>query len=87
MSAFSQELCFEKHKRIDERLVSQERRLDDHDERIDQLEQHKSKVETTILFLCDKIDGLVKTMKWFIGLIVGALITFFVYAAQKGLIK
>lgn len=87
MSAFSQELCFEKHKRIDERLVSQERRLDDHDERIDQLEQHKSKVEATILFLCEKIDGLVKTLKWFVGLIVGALVTFFIYAAQKGLIK
>lgn len=85
--SYNPELCLEKHRRIDERLATHGRRLDDHDERIDQLEQHKSKVETTILFLCDKIDGLVKTMKWFIGLIVGALVTFFIYAAQKGLIR
>ncbi len=84
---YNPELCAERHQRVDEKFSVYERRLNNHGERIDQLEQHKSKTEATILHLCEKIDGLVKTMRWFIGLLVGAFITFFFYAAQKGLIK
>jgi len=84
---YNAELCAEKHKRTDEQLAAHERRMNNHGERIDQLEQYKSKTEATILHLCEKIDGLVSIMKWFIGLVVGALITFFFYAAQRGLIK
>lgn len=87
MSDFNLELCTEKHKRIEEQLATHERRLNNHGDRIDKLEQYKSKTEATILFLCEKIDRLVAIMKWFIGLMVGAFITFFFYAAQKGLIK
>lgn len=85
--SYNLELCLEKHKRIDEQLATHGRRLDDHDERIDQLEQYKSKTETTILHLCEKIDGLVKTMRWFIGLLVGAFVSFFFYIVQRGVYK
>ena len=80
-------ICAEKHKRLDEQLQTHERRLNNHGNRLDQLEQYKSKTEVTILHLCEKIDGLVSIMKWFIGLVVGAFVTFFFYAAQRGLIK
>lgn len=41
-------ICNEKHKRIDERLDVHDIRLNNHGERIDKLEQHKSKTETEI---------------------------------------
>lgn len=87
MTTYNAELCAEKHKRTDEQLAAHERRLNNHGERIDQLEQYKSKTETTILHLCEKIDGLVKTMRWFIGLLVGAFVGFFFHIVQRGVYK
>ena len=84
---YNPELCKEKHKRIDEKLNTHEQRLNNHGSRIDQLEQYQSRTEAIIKNLCEKIDSLVTTMRWFIGLLVGAFVTFFFYAAQRGLIK
>ena len=81
------ELCNERHKRIDEKFDTQEKRINNHSERIDLLEQYRSKTEAKIESLCEQIQGLVTTMKWFIGLIVGSFVAFFFYAAQRGLIK
>jgi len=64
-----------------------ERRLNDHSKRLDILEQFKSSTETEIKNLIDQIKSLVTTMRWFIGLLVGAFISFFFYAVQKGLFK
>lgn len=80
-------LCFSKHQRIDERLDTHDNRLNNHGERIGKLEQFKSSTETEIKNLIKQIQSLVVTMRWFIGIIVGAFVSFFIYAAQKGLIK
>lgn len=85
--AYNPDLCNEKHKRIEEKLDAQERRLNNHGDRLDNLEKYQSRTEAMIENLCKRIDGLVTTMRWFIGLLVGALVTFFFYAAQRGLIK
>jgi len=64
-----------------------DRRLNNHAERIDKLEQRGATVDAKIEGLCEKIDGLVTTMRWFIGLLVGSFVAFFFYAAQKNFFK
>jgi len=80
-------VCIEKHKRVNERLDTHERRINNHSERIDKLEQYQSRTEAKIENLCDQIKSLVTTMRWFMGLSVGALVSFFFYAVQKGLFR
>jgi chromosome segregation ATPase len=82
-----QTLCNEKHKRIEERLEIQDRRLNNHSERLDKIEQFQSRTEAQISSLCDQIKSLVTTMRWFIGLLAGAFVSFFFYAVQQGLLK
>jgi len=81
------EICKEKHKRIDERLNTHDTRLNNHGNRIDKLEQFKSSTETEIKNLIKQIQSLVVTMRWFIGIMVGAFVSFFFYAVQNGLFK
>ncbi|WP_142415393.1 hemolysin XhlA family protein [Hathewaya massiliensis] len=80
-------ICQERHKRIDEKIEVHERRINNHSERIDKLEQYQSKTEAKIENLCEQISSLVSTMKWFIGLLVGSFVGFFFYAIQRNLFK
>ena len=81
------DLCAEKHKRIDEKINTHEKRLNNHGKRLDQLEQYKSRTEAIIKNLCEKIDSLVTTMRWFMGLLVGAFVTFFFYIIQRLVVR
>lgn len=63
-----------------------ERRLNDHSKRIDILEQHQSRTDVKLENLCDQISSLVTTMRWFIGLLVGAFVGFFFYVIQSKII-
>ncbi len=76
-------ICEEKHRRIDEKFEVHERRLNNHGERIDALEQFKSSTETEIKNLIEQIKSLVVTMRWFMGLMVGTLLGFFIWYIQK----
>ncbi|HSH25253.1 MAG TPA: hemolysin XhlA family protein [Massilibacterium sp.] len=76
-------VCEEKHKRIDEKFDTHERRLNNHGDRIDALEQHKSRTETQIENLINQIKSLVSTMKWFMGLMVATLLGFFIWYIQQ----
>jgi wobble nucleotide-excising tRNase len=78
-----EDICKEKHKRIDEKFDTHERRLNNHSERIDKLEQYQSRTETQIVSLCEQIKNLVTTMRWFMGLIVGSGIGFFIWYVQN----
>jgi predicted nuclease with TOPRIM domain len=80
-------LCKERHKRIDEKLELAERRLNDHSQRLDRIEQVNSKLEERLDGLINQLSSLNTTMRWFIGLIVGAFASFFFYAAQQGIFK
>lgn len=81
------ELCTERHKRIDEKIEVHEKRINNHSERIDKIEQNQSRTDIKIENLCDQIGSLVTTIRWFTGLIIGSFVAFFFYAAQRGLIK
>jgi len=80
-------VCTERHRRIDEQLETHNKRLNGHSDRLDKLEQYQSRTEAKIENLCEQIQGLVTTIRWAMGLFVGALVSFFFYAAQRGLIK
>lgn len=69
-----------------QRLDKHEEEIKDNDDRIRELEKYRSGTEEQIKNLVEKINSLVTTMRWFIGLIVGAFVGFFFYAAQSGLI-
>ena len=77
------EICTERHKRIDERLDVHDVRLNNHGERIDALEQHKSRTEVEIKNLIEQIKSLVTTMRWFMGLFASSLIGFFIWYIQN----
>jgi sugar-specific transcriptional regulator TrmB len=72
-------VCEEKHKRIDECLDNHSKRLNNHSERIDKLEQFKSSTEVEIRNLIEQIKSLVQTLKWSMGVIVTTLVAFFIW--------
>lgn len=77
---------------MNEELISHQigihdKRLNDHASRLDKLEQNQASVNTKIESLCDQIKQLVSVMKWYIGLTVGALVSFFFYAIQHNIFK
>ncbi|WP_061321042.1 hemolysin XhlA family protein [Clostridium botulinum] len=80
-------VCEEKHKRLEEKIDVHDIRLNDHGKRIDRIEQNQSKIDTKIENLCDQLKQLVSVLKWYIGLSVGALVSFFFYAVQYGIFK
>ncbi|AWB31508.1 MULTISPECIES: hemolysin XhlA family protein [Clostridium] len=80
-------VCEEKHKRIEEKINVHDIRLNDHGKRIDKIEQNQSRTDTKIENLCDQLKQLVSVLKWYIGLTVGALVSFFFYAIQHNLFK
>lgn len=80
-------MCDEKHKRIDEKFDVQERRLNNHSERLDRMEIFSSKLEERLDGLINQLGQLNTTMRWFIGLLVGAFVSFFFYAIQQRLFK
>jgi len=76
-------LCEEKHKAVDKILEVHDKRLNNHGDRIDKLEQGQSEFKVEIKNLCKDIQGLTATLKWFIGLMVGSFVAFFFYAVQQ----
>ncbi|RXI55555.1 hypothetical protein DP124_01410 [Clostridium tetani] len=72
---------------IQDKINTHETRLNNHGERIDKLEQNQSRVDVKIENLCEQIKQLVSVMKWYIGLTVGALVSFFFYTIQHNIFK
>lgn len=76
------------HEEVTNHMVeAHERRINNHSERIDRLEQNDAKMDVKIENLCNSIDGLVSTLKWAIGFICSGVIGFFFYAIQNHLFK
>jgi len=82
-----EKICDERHRRLDEKIVVHERRLNNHSERLDRIELTSGRLEERLNNLIQQLEQLNKTMKWFIGLLVGSFVAFFFYAAQQGLLK
>lgn len=78
-----EKLCNERMKKTEEHQARQDLRLDNHSTRLDQLEQYRAGFEIQIGHLCEKIDGLIKTIQWGGGLLVSVLVGFFIWYIQN----
>lgn len=78
-------ICDERHKRIDEKLETTERRINKHSERLDRAELVNSRLEERLSGLITQLGNLNTTLKWFIGLILGSFVAFFFYAVQQNI--
>lgn len=84
---YNENLCLERHKRVDERLETHDKRLNNHSERLDSIERTSSRLEERLEGLITQLRNLNMIMRWLIGLGVGALVSFFFYAVQSGLFR
>ncbi|WP_034438842.1 hemolysin XhlA family protein [Clostridium ihumii] len=72
---------------VQHQLEVLEKRTNNHGERLDKIEQDNASLKTEIKNLCENLKQLTIVMKWFIGLLVGAFVSFFFYAIQSGLFR
>ncbi|SMB95296.1 Haemolysin XhlA [Desulfonispora thiosulfatigenes DSM 11270] len=82
-----EKICTEKHRRVDECLALHTQRLNNHSERLDRMEVFSSRLEERLDGLIKQLGRLNSNMMWFMGLILGGIVSFFFYALQNGLIK
>lgn len=75
----------EKFKQLKETLGIFSTRLDNHGDRLDILEQRGASVDVRIENLCQQLQDLTHTLKWFIGLMVGSFVAFFFYVIQQSI--
>lgn len=80
------EKCEQVHKQVDYRLDVHDKRLNDHSKRLDMIESINSRLYERISNLINQLNTLNVTLRWFMGLLIGAFVTFFFYAAQRGLL-
>lgn len=73
--------------RVNERLIIQDKRLDNHSERLDALENYKYMIDERINNLIAKMDDLMGTMKWLTRGVGTAIIGLIVYIIQQFLLN
>lgn len=73
--------------RVNERLQIQDKRLDNHSERLDKLENYKYMIDERINHLIEKIDDLMGTMKGLTRGVGTAIIGLIVYIIQQFLLN
>lgn len=78
-----QELCRLKHESIDKHLETNDKRLDNHGDRIDKLEIGQTRTDTIVKNLCKEIESLVTAIKWLIGGMVATGVSFIVWYVQN----
>lgn len=72
---------------IKHQIEVHDKRINNHSERLDKLEQDSVALKTELKNLCENIKSLTTVMKWFIGLIIGSFVGFFFYAIQNNIFK
>ena len=88
-----EKLCIEKHENIEDKFENHQKKLDEHSDEIGDIKSSigvinadNREFKTKITDLCKQLTELTTTIRWFIGLMVGGFVSFFFYAAQKGLL-
>ncbi|OAA91279.1 hemolysin XhlA family protein [Clostridium ljungdahlii] len=75
-------LCAEKHKQIDETFDLHERRLNDHADRLKKLEGRGERVDEKLEDLCGRLDNLISTLKWGMGILGASFLGLFIYLLE-----
>lgn len=78
-----EKICELKHEAIDKKFETTEKRLNNHDDRIDKLEQNGVRLEERLDSLIKQLSSLNTIMRWFLGLMIGAFVSFFFYVVQQ----
>ena len=71
------------HESMKEQIKRNETRLNNHSDRIKQLENYRTRTEVQIENLIREIGSLVSTMRWTMGLLVTTLVAFFIWYIQS----
>lgn len=82
-----EKLCELKHVEIDKKFEVTEKRLNNHGDRIDKLEQNGVRLEERLDNLIKQLSSLNTMMRWFLGLMIGAFVSFFFYAVQQNIFR
>ena len=81
------EMCAEKHKNVEEKLDLHDKRLNNHGDRIDKLENNQVRTEVIVQNLCEQIKSLVGILKVVsistIGFILTTCVGFIVWYLQN----
>ena len=72
---------------VKHQLDTHDKRLNNHSERLDKLEQEGAALKMEIKNLCENLKSLTAVMKWFIGIWVTTLLGFFIYVVQNNILK
>jgi enoyl-[acyl-carrier-protein] reductase (NADH) len=72
---------------VADKLQTHEKRIDNHAERIDNIEKREAARDVKIDNLCEKLENQTKSINILVGTLASALIGFFFYAVQTGLFK
>ncbi|HBA04227.1 MAG TPA: hypothetical protein DCW51_09925 [Clostridium sp.] len=72
---------------IKHKLEIHEKRINNHSERIDELEKGSTATDVKMDNLCEKLEAQTKSINWLIGLMATNLLGFFFYAIQTNLFK
>ena len=72
---------------IKHRLEIYEKRLNNHGERLDELERGRAATDVKMDNLCEKLEAQTKSINWLIGIMASSLLGFFFYAIQNGIFK
>lgn len=78
-----EKLCSERRKVFEKTLEEHNDWLENHENRIGNLEKYQSKAEEQVKNLCGQIKALVKAMWWFMGVFVTAMLSFFIWYIQS----
>lgn len=82
-----EKLCELKHNEIDKKFEVTEKRLNNHGDRIDKLEQTSVRLEERLDNLIKQLAQLNTMLRWFIGLMIGSFVAFFFYAVQQNIFR
>lgn len=77
------ELCKEKHRAINNCLDTHTKRLNNHSDRIDNLEKFQSGTVIKIEHLIEQITSLISAIKWGTGITITTLLSFFIWYIQR----
>ncbi|WP_346930297.1 hemolysin XhlA family protein [Clostridium sp.] len=72
---------------IKHKLEVHEKRINNHSERIDELEKGRAATDVKMDNLCEKLEAQTKSINWLIGLMATSLLGFFFYAIQNNIFK
>ncbi len=72
---------------IKHKLEVHEKRINNHSERIDELEKGRAATDVKMDNLCEKLEAQTKSINWLIGLMATSLLGFFFYVIQTNIFK